>query len=90
MPEVHVNIEWPGQVTDKIYSPSTIIDQYLKPGDEFTLVEFESRITLALEQASMRVYERFGYECTSAMAELERVKGRIAAVSEQDGLVKIL
>jgi uncharacterized repeat protein (TIGR04042 family) len=90
MPEVHLKIEWPGEKPDEIYSPSTVINQYFITGEQLTLTDFESKVTEALNMASQRVYQRFGYECTSAMTELDRVKNLISGISDKTTLVKIL
>ena len=90
MPEVNIPIEWPGNVADSIYSPSTVIKDYFKPGDEFTPADFETKVTQALNLASERVYQRFGYECTSAMSELERLKSKIQTLTRFDEVIKIL
>ncbi|MFD1144598.1 MSMEG_0570 family nitrogen starvation response protein [Larkinella insperata] len=90
MPEVHVTIEWPDQQRDTIYSPSTVLLQYLKPGDSFSIRDFEERISKALQVASQRVYERYGFECTSAMGELARLKAQIAAIDDKTSCIKVL
>ncbi len=90
MPEVHLKIEWPGQKEDAIYSPSTIINQYFKAGDILTVTEFETKVEEALNTASHRVYEKFGFECTSAMSELDRVKRITAQIADKNGVIKIL
>ena len=89
MPEVYLKIEWPDKRQDTIYSPSTVINQYFNAGENLPVEEFETKVTEALNMASQRVYERFGYECTSAMAELDRIK-RITGETDKTGIVKIL
>lgn len=90
MPEVNVNIEWPDKQRDRIYSPSTVLLQYIKSGDSLSIRDFDERISQALQLASQRVYERYGFECTSAMDELARLKARIAAINDKNQLIKIL
>ncbi len=90
MPEVYLKIEWPGNKPDQVYSPSTIINQYFKTGDITSITEFEIRLTEALHIASRRVYEKFGYECTSAMAELARISRVINEMEDKSATVKIL
>jgi uncharacterized repeat protein (TIGR04042 family) len=90
MPEVNVNIEWPDKQRDSIYSPSTVLLQYIKSGDYLSVQDFDERISEALQLASQRVYERYGFECTSAMSELDRLKARIASINDKNGLIKVL
>lgn len=89
MPEVYLKIEWPDQRKDEVYSPSTVINQYFKAGENLSVVEFEAKVTDALNMASKRVYERFGYECTSAIAELDRIK-QLTSQVDKAGTIKIL
>lgn len=90
MPEVYLNIEWPDAQPDRLYSPSTVIMQYFKAGDEFSVSSFEEKVTMALQMASKRVYERFGFECTSAMAELARIRKLAAHFEDRSQKVKII
>jgi len=90
MPEVNVNIEWPDKQKDSIYSPSTVLLQYIKSGDSLSIQDFDDRISQALQLASQRVYERYGFECTSAMGELARLKARIASIGDKTQLIKVL
>ncbi|MVM28517.1 MSMEG_0570 family nitrogen starvation response protein [Spirosoma sp. HMF4905] len=90
MPEVNVTIEWPDKQKDSIYSPSTVLLQYIKSGDSLSIQDFDERISQALQLASQRVYERYGFECTSAMGELARLKARIATINDKNQLIKVL
>ncbi len=74
MPVTHVHIEWPDQKADQIYSPSSIIKEYFKPAEELAMADFLTACTESLNQASQRVEKKFGFECTSASAELQRVE----------------
>ena len=73
MPETYLRVQLPDNKEETIYSPSTIIKEYFEKATVMSLDEFESNCSKALNHASKRVYERFGYECTSAMGELARV-----------------
>lgn len=73
MPETYLRVQLPDNKEEIIYSPSTIITQYFQKATEISLDEFQNQCSKALNHASKRVYERFGYECTSAMGELARV-----------------
>ncbi|MES2457523.1 MAG: MSMEG_0570 family nitrogen starvation response protein [Bacteroidota bacterium] len=89
MPEVYLHIEWPDGNRDMVYSPSTVINNYFKAGEDLAVAAFETKVTEALIMASQRVYQRFGYECTSAMAELDRLK-LILSRTDKSGNVKII
>lgn len=73
MPETYVRIKWPGGREETVYSPSSIVRTYFEPATELSLAEFESRCVQALDHASQRVRETYGYECSSAMAEKYRI-----------------
>jgi uncharacterized repeat protein (TIGR04042 family) len=90
MPEVYLKIAWPGEKQDRVYSPSTVINQYFKTGDKLTVTKFEEKVDQALKKASQRVYERFGFECTSAMGELDRIKAITGAISNKESIITIL
>lgn len=73
MPVTYVHIKWPDQVEDQIYSPSSIIKNYFVPEQEITIAEFHTKCTESLNEASGRVAQKFGFACTSAMAEDIRI-----------------
>ena len=73
MPVTYVYIEWPDHKTDQVYSPSSIIKKYFSSGEELTIENFLTACTEGLEKASERVQQKFGYACTSAMAETQRI-----------------
>ncbi|WP_256009398.1 MSMEG_0570 family nitrogen starvation response protein [Desertivirga xinjiangensis] len=90
MPEVYLKVEWPGNKQDEIYSPSTVITQYFERGMELTVAQFELKVSEALGKASQRVYERYGYECTSAIGELNRIKRITSGINDKNATIKIL
>ncbi|QJD80143.1 MSMEG_0570 family nitrogen starvation response protein [Spirosoma rhododendri] len=80
MPETYVHIQWPDGRDETIYSPSSVIRTYFEPGTELNLPDFEQRCATALQHASRRVRETYGYECTAAMAEKHRMAAAIQAI----------
>ena len=95
MPETYLKVQLPDEKEETIYSPSTIIKEYFEKAAVMSLDEFQSSCSKALNHASKRVYERFGYECTSAMGELARVNSLVEkiksnAVPGEELKVKIL
>ena len=79
MPETHVRITWPNGQEDTVYSPSSTIIEYLKPGAELSLSEFEARFTRGLDFASRRVAAIYGFACSASEAEKNRL---VAAVRQ--------
>ena len=77
MPSVNFNVTWPDGEQVTYYSPSTIIHEHIKPQTHYSQQEFADCIALALNQASERVYQRFGYYCSSAQGELEKIQHKM-------------
>jgi uncharacterized repeat protein (TIGR04042 family) len=92
MPETFVRITWPGGREETVYSPSSIIREYFEPATEMSLGEFEARCTQALDRASERVREVYGYACSSAAAEKSRILSAVSSLRAEDAnqIVKIL
>ncbi len=89
MPEIYMQIEWPNKQLDRIYSPSSVIRDYFKPGDIVPLAQFEQLAIEALNKASGRVMAKYGYECTSAMSEIERIRSIADTMKDTSETVKI-
>ncbi len=84
MPETYVQIQWPNGKKEHIYSPSSIIRTYFQAGTELSLPDFEARCVQALDHASERVRETYGYACSSAMAEKHRITEAIKTVGTEN------
>lgn len=78
MPAMHFRVQWPDESTRDCYSPSTIVRDYLEVGASYPLPEFMDRSRAALNAASERVREKYGFACSSAMDELQTLE-RLAA-----------
>ena len=92
MPEMHFTIEWPSGKRDRCYSPSYIMEEYLEVGTEYKVSDFLERTKTALEIASERVRQRYGFACSSALdqlGELERASSLLSP-AEQGGCVKVV
>ena len=74
MPVTYVNIEWPNKETDQVYSPSSVVKEYFNSGETLTVQEFLNTCNQSLDIASERVREKFGYACTSAQSESQRIE----------------
>ncbi len=89
MPVTYVNIEWPNEETDEVYSPSSVIKEYFKPGETLTIEDFLNKCNQSLSLASERVRVKFGYACTSAISETERINKKCTIFTASDS-VKII
>ena len=78
MPEVRFQLEWPDGQSSTLYSPSTVILEYLKPGDSMRVSELESLGVTALRAASERVRARYGFACTRTDEEESQLRQLIA------------
>ena len=73
MPEVSLKINFPDGKTTYLYSPSTIIFEYLKPGDSLKISDFKSLAIKALHKASERVRTKYGFACTRTQEEEKKI-----------------
>jgi len=91
MPEMRFRIRWPDQSTSLCYSPSQVIKDYLTVGESYELNDFVVRSQTALNIASERVRQKFGYTCSSAMSqltEIETIAARFSGNETQKVLVE--
>jgi putative flavoprotein involved in K+ transport len=82
MPEMNFRVRWPNGATVDCYSPSYIIEEYLSVGQSYAVPEFLERTRKALNIASERVRERYGFSCSSALDQLtvlEQTAGELSA-----------
>jgi uncharacterized repeat protein (TIGR04042 family) len=73
VPEMQFVVRWPDETVMACYSPSLVILEYLEVGESYTVSEFVERSRTALEIASERVREKFGYPCVNAHAQLQQI-----------------
>ena len=73
MPEVMFKVKWPDGRIDDCYSPSTVIFDYLKEGESYSVKDFVELCSQALNLASERVFKKYGFRCTSADAQLSNI-----------------
>jgi len=84
MPEVRFQLNWPDGQSSTLYSPSTVILDYFKPGDSLLASELESRGIEALRAASERVRARYGFACTRTDEEEARLRQWISRYGSSD------
>jgi uncharacterized repeat protein (TIGR04042 family) len=88
MPEVFLELRWPDGEASRFYSPSTVVYDFLKPGDRLTVAELEQKGLAALREASERVRARYGFACTRTDEEASRLIQRLA-LYQRDATVEI-
>ncbi|ARC58319.1 hypothetical protein AS850_14635 [Frondihabitans sp. 762G35] len=88
MPEMTFLVRWPDGTEASCYSPSLVMHDYLTTGGVYPVDEFVSRSTEALGVASVRVAERYGFACTSALAQADEIRSAASAFAV--GSVEIL
>ncbi len=78
MPERYFHICWPDGEKEICYSPSSVIEQYLEAQKVYELNTFVLLADKALNKASDRVRQRYGYACSSAMDQLQKIHQKAA------------
>ncbi|HKO51701.1 MAG TPA: MSMEG_0569 family flavin-dependent oxidoreductase [Polyangiaceae bacterium] len=81
MPEMHFRVRWPNGATIDCYSPSYVIEDYLNEGQSYTVPDFVERTRKALNIASERVRERYGFTCSSALDQLSTIEQTASELS---------
>jgi uncharacterized repeat protein (TIGR04042 family) len=84
MPEVLLQLHWPDGEASRFYSPSTVVYDYLQPGQSLTIAELEHRGLAALREASERVRARYGFACTRTDEEASKLRQRLARFGPAD------
>ncbi len=84
MPAIHFTVRWPDGSEEQCYSPSTVVREHFKPGEQMSLTTFVNTAETALDSASHRVQQKFGYFCSSAMDQLSRIKMQACKFDDPD------
>lgn len=87
MPERYVLVRWPGGPEQRIYSPSTVVEDYFRAGQTLPVADFVARSHEALTKASDRVEAAFGFPCSRAARSMAEI-AEFAAV-HRDGDVTV-
>jgi uncharacterized repeat protein (TIGR04042 family) len=88
MPEMRFAVRWPDGVETDHYSPSLVMHDHLCVGESYAVADFVGRTSAALGEASERVRAKYGFACTSAMAEEENISAIAGAYTA--GAVQVL
>ncbi|MFT0172619.1 MSMEG_0570 family nitrogen starvation response protein [Paraburkholderia mimosarum] len=73
MPVTYFVVRWPDGTEARCYSPSTVVRDFLQPGD-YALDAFLDATHDALAAASERVRQKFGYACSSALDQWDVIE----------------
>jgi uncharacterized repeat protein (TIGR04042 family) len=73
MPERYVSVRWPDGQAQRIYSPSTVVEDYFHAGQTLSVAEFAARSRAALTEASDRVRAAYGFPCGRAAASMAAI-----------------
>jgi uncharacterized repeat protein (TIGR04042 family) len=84
MPEVMLELHWPDGEASRFYSPSTVVYEFLRPGDSLCIAELEQKGLAALREASERVRARYGFACTRTDEEASKLQKRLAMYGRTD------
>ena len=76
MPEINFQIQWPDGSEQNCYSPSLIVKQYFTPGETYELTEFVEKSRTALNIASDRVKEAYGFSCSRALGQIKQIESK--------------
>lgn len=76
MPEIRFQVEWPDGSQETCYSPSLVVKQYFTPGEDYPLTDFVERSRTALQIASDRVQAKYGFPCSLALGQIQKIEAR--------------
>jgi uncharacterized repeat protein (TIGR04042 family) len=76
------SIRWPDGTAETCYSPSLVVKDFFAPGESYALADFLARSRTALNIASRRVEEKYGWPCSRAMAQLARIEAAARPFSD--------
>ncbi len=76
MPEINFKIQWPDGVQEDCYSPSLVVKKYFTPGEEYELNDFVEKSRTALNIASDRVKQAYGFPCSRALGQLKQIESK--------------
>ena len=74
MPEINFKIQWPDGTEQTCYSPSLVVKKYFNPGEIYKLEEFVAKSRTALNIASDRVKQAYGFPCSKALVQLKQIE----------------
>ncbi|SAL35796.1 glycosyl transferase, group 1 [Caballeronia sordidicola] len=91
MPVMHFRIQWPDNSEENCYSPSQVVSDFFTPGQDYPVDDFLLRAREALNIASERVREKYGFACSAAMDQLAKIEVDAERfMDEPDARVKVI
>jgi uncharacterized repeat protein (TIGR04042 family) len=91
MPVMHFRIQWPDGDEANCYSPSQIVSEFFTPGHAYSLDDFVNRSRDALNIASERVRQKYGFACSAAMDQLAQIEREAERFRDQpDAAIKVI
>lgn len=91
MPAMHYRLRWPDASETLCYSPSLVIQDYLRPGNEYPVAELLTRVREATRIANERVQAKFGFTCSRAGDQLLQTEAHAAAfATDAESRVRVL
>lgn len=70
---MYFRVRWPDGSVQRCYSPSLVVEEYLTPGQVYSVPDFVDRCGNALRIASERVAAKYGFACTAASQQLGEI-----------------
>ncbi|MFD1383527.1 MSMEG_0570 family nitrogen starvation response protein [Rhodanobacter aciditrophus] len=89
MPVTTFNVRWPDGKQESCYSPSSVIKNYFQIEHEYTVPEFLSVCDQALNEASERVRQKYGYACSSAMDQLSTIQMQCKRYDDPNSVIVV-
>ena len=74
MPEINFQIQWPDGQQETCYSPSLVVKKYFETGESYTVTDFLARSRESLKIASDRVQAKYGFPCSRALGQLQKIE----------------
>jgi uncharacterized repeat protein (TIGR04042 family) len=88
---MHFRIQWPDGDEANCYSPSQIVSEFFTPGHAYSLDDFVNRSRDALNIASERVRQKYGFACSAAMDQLAQIERDAEQFRDQpDAAIKVI
>jgi uncharacterized repeat protein (TIGR04042 family) len=88
MPERYVLVRWPDGSAQRIYSPSTVVEDYFSAGQRLPVQDFVDRSNEALTIAGDRVRAAYGFPCSRAARSLADIAALAATQHTGDVTVE--
>jgi uncharacterized repeat protein (TIGR04042 family) len=89
MPAVEFTLRWPDGTRQRCSSPSTVVREHLSLGLALPVAEFVALSARAMDAASERVRESYGFSCGSAAWQQDEIVQAAARYDGEDEVVVV-